>query len=201
MTWHCSPLRRAGRQRPFLSRAASVFPKPRTVAWGRVYGPRMTSLGDRIMSQPDLFVGIDVAKDDSSFTFIPPKCCDMWSTARPVLPCSAASSPGLLVRPACGSASRRRAVTSDSWPSLSPACRGDRSARCGGNRTLPCHVARRTHAHVHDPEAIKLAEHVRLRDLAVAQAVQLGNQLARTSSRSDHSRRWCAVSTAMKAQA
>ncbi|WP_368086055.1 transposase [Sphingomonas sp. OK281] len=31
--------------------------------------------------------------------------------------------------------------------------------------------------HVHDPEAIRLAEHVRLRDLAVAQAVQLGNQL------------------------
>ena len=31
--------------------------------------------------------------------------------------------------------------------------------------------------HVHDPEAIRLTEHVRLRDLAVAQAVQLGNQL------------------------
>jgi len=31
--------------------------------------------------------------------------------------------------------------------------------------------------HVHDPQAIRLAEHVRLRDLAVAQAVQLGNQL------------------------
>lgn len=31
--------------------------------------------------------------------------------------------------------------------------------------------------HVHDPEAIRLAGHVRLRDLAVVQAVQLGNQL------------------------
>ncbi|KQM53937.1 hypothetical protein ASE69_19325 [Sphingomonas sp. Leaf208] len=31
--------------------------------------------------------------------------------------------------------------------------------------------------HVHNPEAIRLTEHVRLRDLAVAQAVQLGNQL------------------------
>ncbi|MCW3837383.1 IS110 family transposase [Sphingomonas canadensis] len=31
--------------------------------------------------------------------------------------------------------------------------------------------------HVHDAQAIRLAEHVRMRDLAVAQAVQLGNQL------------------------
>ena len=31
--------------------------------------------------------------------------------------------------------------------------------------------------HVHDPKAVQLAEHVRLRDLTVAQAVQMGNQL------------------------
>lgn len=31
--------------------------------------------------------------------------------------------------------------------------------------------------YVHDPEAVRLAEHVRMRDLAVAQAVQFGNQL------------------------
>lgn len=32
-------------------------------------------------------------------------------------------------------------------------------------------------AYTHDAQAIRLAEHVRLRDLAVAQAIQLGNQL------------------------
>lgn len=31
--------------------------------------------------------------------------------------------------------------------------------------------------HVHNPKAVQLAEHVRLRDLAIAQAVQMGNQL------------------------
>lgn len=31
--------------------------------------------------------------------------------------------------------------------------------------------------YVHDPRAVQLAEHVRLRDLAIAQAVQMGNQL------------------------
>ncbi len=31
--------------------------------------------------------------------------------------------------------------------------------------------------YVHDPEAVRLVEHVRMRDLAVAQAVQFGNQL------------------------
>lgn len=42
---------------------------------------------------------------------------------------------------------------------------------------MPCRAVCRTRAHVHDPEAVRLAEHVRLRELAVAQAVQLGNQL------------------------
>ncbi|MBD8546749.1 IS110 family transposase [Sphingomonas sp. CFBP 8760] len=151
------------------------------------------------MSQPDLFVGIDVAKDELVIHLHPTGT--LWRVAN--------SKTGLamlgrkltrLAGTAClrigfeasGGYERKLAILLDRLGLtaylLDPArvrsfARAERQlaktdpldaaviARCLAALHLDLT------AHVHDPEAIRLAEHVRLRDLAVAQAVQLGNQL------------------------
>lgn len=151
------------------------------------------------MSQPDLFVGIDVAKDELVIHLHPTGT--LWRVAN--------SKTGLamlgrkLTRlagtvclrigfEASGGYERKLAILLDRLGLtaylLDPArVRSFARAERQLAKTDPLDAAviagclAALHAeltpHVHDPEAIRLAEHVRLRDLAVAQAVQLGNQL------------------------
>jgi len=151
------------------------------------------------MSQPDLFVGIDVAKDELVIHLHPAGM--LWRVAN--------SKTGLamlgrkltrLAGTAClrigleasGGYERKLTILLDRLALaaylLDPArVRSFARAERQLAKTDPLDAAviarclAALHAeltpHVHDPEAIRLAEHVRLRDLAVAQAVQLGNQL------------------------
>jgi len=151
------------------------------------------------MSQPDLFVGIDVAKDELVIHVHP--AGTLWRAAN--------SKTGLtalgrkltrLAGTAClriafeasGGYERPLAILLDRLELtaylLDPArVRSFARAERQLAKTDPLDAAviarclAALHAeltpHIHDPQAIRLTEHVRLRDLAVAQAVQFGNQL------------------------
>ena len=151
------------------------------------------------MSQPDLFAGIDVAKDELVIHLHPTGT--LWRVAN--------SKSGLvalgrklarLAGTAClrigfeasGGYERKLAILLDRLGLtaylLDPArVRSFARAVRQLAKTDPLDaavIARCVAAlhldltpHVHDPQAIRLAEHVRLRDLAVTQAVQIRNQL------------------------
>jgi transposase len=151
------------------------------------------------MSQPDLFVGIDVAKDELVIHLHPTGT--LWRVA------NNKTGLGMLGRKltwlagtaclrigfeASGGYERKLAILLDRMGLtaylLDPTrVRSFARAERQLAKTDPLDAAviarclAALHAeltpHIHDPEAIRLAEHVRLRDLAVAQAVQLGNQL------------------------
>lgn len=150
------------------------------------------------MPQPDLFVGIDVARNELVVHLHPADTC--WRVANDKTGLAAlarkltrlAHGAGLRVGfEASGGYERKLAVLLDrlGLPAylLDPA-RVRSFARAEGQiaKTDPLDAAviarclAALHAqltpHVHDARAVRLAEHVRLRDLAVAQAVQLGNQ-------------------------
>jgi transposase len=151
------------------------------------------------MSQPDLFVGIDVAKDELVIHLHPAGTA--WRVANSKAGLAALARK--LVRiagtgclrigfEASGGYERQLAILLDRLGLaaylLDPArvrsfARAER--QLAKTDPLDAAVIARCLAalhgelvpHVHDREAVRLAEHVRLRDLAVAQAVQLGNQL------------------------
>ena len=150
------------------------------------------------MPQPDLFVGIDVAKDDLVVHLHPVGTC--WRVANDKAGLAALGRK--LVRLADTTTVRIGFEASGGYERglvalldrlgltaylLDPA-RVRSFARAEGQiaKTDPLDAAviarclAALHAqltpHVHDAQAVRLAEHVRLRDLAVAQAVQLGNQ-------------------------
>ena len=151
------------------------------------------------MSQPDLFVGIDVAKDELVIHLHP--IGTLWRVANSKTGLAAlgrkltrlASTACLRIGfEASGGYERKLAILLDRLAFtaylLDPArVRSFARAERQLAKTDPLDAAviarclAALHAeltpHVHDPQAIRLAEHVRLRDLAVTQAVQLGNQL------------------------
>lgn len=150
------------------------------------------------MPQPDLFVGIDVAKDELVIHLHPAGSC--WRVANGKAGLAVLSrklarlADTAVVRvgfEASGGYERGLVVLLDRLGLaaylLDPA-RVRSFARAEGQiaKTDPLDAAviarclaalhAQLTAHVHDAQAVRLAEHVRLRDLAVAQAVQLGNQ-------------------------
>jgi transposase len=151
------------------------------------------------MSQPDLFVGIDVAKDELVIQVHPAGM--LWRV--PNTKTGVAALGRKLVRlagttclrigfEASGGYERRLTILLDQLGLcaylLDPArvrsfARAER--QIAKTDPLDAAVIARCLAalhvdltpYVHDPEAVKLAEHVRLRDLTVTQAAQFGNQL------------------------
>ena len=200
----CEADRQAGRIRPFLSRAASVSPNPEQLL-GAVTGPRTTSLGDWIMTHSELFVGIDIAKDELVLYFHPTGDMRRIANSRTGL----ATLGKQLVRlgrdhilrigfEASGGYERALAILLDRLELeaylLDPArvrSFGRAERRLAKTDPLDASQIARCLAalhpqltrHVHDPKAVQLAEHVRLRDLAIAQAVQMGNQLESIADR------------------
>ena len=151
------------------------------------------------MSQPDLFVGIDVARDELVIHLHPTGT--LWRVANSKTGLTALGRKlARLADTAClrigfkasGGYERKLAVLIDRLGLtgflLDPArVRNFARAERQLAKTDPLDAAviarclAALHAeltpHIHDPQAIRLTEHVRLRDLAVAQAVQFGNQL------------------------
>lgn len=151
------------------------------------------------MPQSDAFVGIDVAKDELVIHLHP--AGSRWRTANTKTGLAAlgrklvrlAGSQRLRIGfEASGGYERKLAILLDRLELtaylLDPArVRSFARAERQLAKTDPLDAAviarclAALHAeltpHVHDPIAVRLAEHVRLRDLAVAQAVQCGNQL------------------------
>nr|WP_199041045.1 transposase [Sphingomonas sp. BT553] len=151
------------------------------------------------MSQPDLFVGIDVAKDELVIHLHPTGT--LWRVANSktgltTLGCKLTRLAGTACLrigfEASGGYERKLAILIDRLGLtgflLDPArvrnfARAER--RLAKTDPLGAAVIARClaalHAELtlyfHDPQAIRLTEHVRSRDLAVAQAVQFGNQL------------------------
>lgn len=151
------------------------------------------------MPQPDLFVGIDVAKNELVIHLHP--VGTLWRAANSKAGLAALGRKlARLADRAClrigfeasGGYERKLAILLDRMGLtsflLDPArVRNFARAERQLAKTDPLDAAviarclaalhRDLTPYVHDPQAVRLAEHVRLRDLAVAQAVQLGNQL------------------------
>lgn len=176
-----------------------LFPNPEQLLGAAFARPRTTSLGDRTMPQPDAFVGIDVAKSELVIHLHPEGTC--WRVANDTpglaglgrrLKRLAASSVLRIGFEASGGYERQLARLLDRLGLeaylLDPArVRNFARAERQIAKTDPLDAAviarclAALHAELtpnrHDPEAIRLAEHVRLRDAAVDQTIQLRNQL------------------------